>query len=375
MATVGDLRRDKGTGTAPRWLDATSRWQARYTGVDGRRHAVYSKTPGLAGARECAKLRDQAIAAATAGVDPTLQPLADYLETYLARRTSLEAASRERYARLIAKHVRAGDRNVVGKEIAGIPLARLRTDDLEDLYRARLRSGAAPKSIELLHTLIHGALAQATARGRLVRNPADGAERPTVRRVAPDVYSKAQLRELVEAAAGTDLGAFVAVLATTGQRLGELIDLRWADVDLDRGRLTIRAPEKGGVPHAVPLAPSVVRALHRQRAAIAETRLRRRGAWEDTGLVFPGRWGERANRQGVTEALQRIAAGAGLPPITARNARHAVATALLEDGIPMKVVQELLGHRTFRQTADTYSHVSEGLLDRVAAAMERAVGE
>lgn len=168
MTGVGDIRRDKGTGTAPRWLAASNRWQARYTAADGRRRSVYSPVPGPAGAKACAKLRDEAIAAAAAGIDPSLTPLAEYLDAWLARRRDLSPASRERYGRLIRLHVReskARDRR--GKAIAAKPLIRLSTDDVEDLYLAAEAGGMAPKGIELLHTMLHAALEQAAGRGKV----------------------------------------------------------------------------------------------------------------------------------------------------------------------------------------------------------------
>ena len=80
MADVGEIRRDRGTGSEPRWLEGTRRWQARYVAADGKRKAVYSRVPGPAGKREAAKLRDDMIRATDAGVNPSLMPLAEYLE-------------------------------------------------------------------------------------------------------------------------------------------------------------------------------------------------------------------------------------------------------------------------------------------------------
>lgn len=105
MSDVGELRRDKGTGSEPRWLAESKRWQARYVTPDGKRRSVYCSAPGPAGKKACARLRDEQIAAAAAGVDPSLQPLGEYLARYLARRTNLTDATRKRYGTLIRLHV------------------------------------------------------------------------------------------------------------------------------------------------------------------------------------------------------------------------------------------------------------------------------
>lgn len=383
MLDVGELRRDKGSGMEPR-LRADGRWESRYVAADGRRRTVYVRDTcsgphprrACAAAKTCAKLRDEGIAAAAAGIDPSLMPFADYLDSYLERRMNLQPASRERYQRLVRLHVRGStardERQVL---IATKPVIRIRPDDIESLYLDRQAAGLAPKGIELLHTLIHGALARALERGRVLRNAASGAERPAVRRAAPNVLDGGELRRLMDAAVGHRLEAFVAVLATTGLRHGELLELTWSAVDLDRGQIVLANPEKGGVPRTLLLAPRVTRTLRAQKARIAETRLGRAGAWIDRDLVFPGTWGDRADRSTIGDQVHAIAAGAGLPPVTPRALRHAVATELLRRGVPMKVVQELLGHRTYKQTADTYAHVSETMQRMVVDAMTAAVGE
>lgn len=376
IVDVGELRRDKGTGTAPRWLEASHRWQARYVAADGRRRSVYSSIPGAAGAKACAKLRDEAITAAAAGVDPSLTPFAEYLERWLARRRDLSPASRERYARLIRLHVRKSQaKDARGKAIATKPLIRLTTDDVEDLYLAAEAGGMAPKGIELLHTMVHAALEQAAGRGKVLRNAADGAVRAKVRRVVPEVYDDAQLRRLLDVADGTAIGGLVAMLATTSLRHGELLDLRWSSVELDAARVVIASPEKEGRARTIPLTARAVRMLRAHRARQNEARLARAGAWEDGDFVFPDRWGARGNMAWNREQLHALTAKHSLPAATPRNLRHAVITSLLRNGVHMKVAQELAGHATMKQTSDTYSHVDEGMLGAARDVLSRVVGE
>jgi integrase len=319
MLDVGAIRRDKGAGSKPRWRAAEGRWEARWTRPDGRRKSEYSRIPGPAGEKAAAKLRDAAIEAAHAGVDPSLMPLADYLDAYLARRASLSDDSRQRYARLVKRIRTSGARNAAGKVIAEIPLIRVKTDDIEDLYAHESASGMAPKGVELLHTLIHGALAKAQTRGKVLRNAADGAERAKVTRIAPDGPGRRRsCAELMDASRGTRLEAFVAVLATTGQRHGELRTLTWADVVEDR--IVLRDPEKGGVPRTILLAPRVVRALKASG---------RRSPRRASPVAAPGTTTTSCSRRRgatvldptqVRMELAAIAKAAGLPAITPADA-------------------------------------------------------
>lgn len=367
-ALVGE-RRDKGTGGRPQ-RRTDGRFTAQWTDLAGRRRYVYGRTE-----RECERKRDDAIRLAHAGVEPSGLTLAAYLERYLARRLNLDERSRERYGRLLRLHVRGSDaRDDRGRRIADKAIARLTTDDIEALYLER-SAHLAPKTVGLLHTFLHTALAQATARGKIVRNPADGAERPQIRRTPPPVLDGSQLRALMDAAEGSESEAFVAVLATTGLRHGEILDLRWSAVDWERGCLVLANPEKGGVPRSIPVPPRTIRSLRTHRARVAEVRLRRAGAWQDEDRVFPGTWGEAADRSSSGDRLAEVAKSAGLGHVTVRQLRHSVATELLRQGVPMKVVQELLGHRSMRQTSDTYSHVSESMMASAMAAMARVVGE
>jgi len=360
--------RAKGTGMEAR-LRRDGRWEARFVGADGRDRSVYAKTK-----RAAEDLRDERLRELRAGIDPSLQPLAEYLERYLARRSrSLAPSSVERYGRLIRIHV-------AGTAAGAIPIAKLTADDLDDLYAERLAAGLAPKTLELLHTLIHGGLAVAQKRGKVVRNVADLVDRPTVRRRERTTLTRDQARALLEAARGHRLEAFITLAVQVGPRHGELLGLRWADVDWDAGMLRIRrqvdsATTKDRRPRGVQLPERSLRALRAHRARQAERRMAAGGAYEEAlDLVFAGPWGEPLDRRQVRVEFHRIREAAGLPHLTVHDLRHSCATLLLEEGIPSKVVAEMLGHHSTRQTDDTYSHVTPTIQAQAKAAMDRAVG-
>lgn len=157
-------------------------------------------------------------------------------------------------------------------------------------------------------------------------------------------------------------------------RLGELLALRWEDVDLERGTLAARrtatraadgrftvGEPKGGRSRQVALAPEAIAALRRHRARQAERRLRLGALWQDPGLVFDRGDGSGLTHQAVGERMRRRVARLGLPPIRFHDLRHSAATLLLEMGVHPKIVSELLGHAGISITMDRYSHVTEAM--------------
>jgi integrase len=140
--------------------------------------------------------------------------------------------------------------------------------------------------------------------------------------------------------------------ATTGMRRGELLGLRWVDVDLDAARIAVRQP-RVVADHAVHVSEP----------------------YEDYGLVFIHPDGSPIHPQRFSDWFRQHVRAAGLPAIRLHDLRHSYATAALAAGIPAKVVSERLGHATIAITMDTYSHVLPGLDERAAATVARLILE
>jgi integrase len=169
-------------------------------------------------------------------------------------------------------------------------------------------------------------------------------------------------------------GTLWAVLLVGGLRPSEALALRWSDVNLDRGELRVlrklRRPGCGRgwlveecktdkSRRVVPLIPAAVEALVRHRDRQAVERVIAGEGYAGHGFVFADTRGEPWRVDGVHKyhwlpMLRRL----HLPAVRLYDARHSCATMLLESGVPMKTVQEILGHASMMLTADTYSHVS-----------------
>jgi integrase len=269
-----------------------------------------------------------------------------------------------------------------------VRVARLRPQQLQLLYQERLAAGLSPLTVRHLHAIVHRGLGQAVRWGVAGRNVADLVDPPRQRRYTLDVLTAAEVVALLDVARGDRLEALYVLAVTTGMRRGELLALRWRDVDLDRGvlavtgslqrvggQLVIGEPKTASSRRRVVLAQAAVRALRSHRLLQAKQRL---GAlhWEDHDLVFTneiGRPTEPGNllRRSFWPLLER----AGLRRVRFHDLRHTAATLLLSRGVHAKVASEMLGHSTIGITLDLYSHVSEAMQREAASAMDAILGE
>ncbi len=170
----------------------------------------------------------------------------------------------------------------------------------------------------------------------------------------------------------------------TGARLGELLALRWREVDLDRGNLqvirTARRITGKGIAYSEPkthrsrrpvaLSGETVQVLREHWRAQAERRLELGPTYADNGLVFASLTGHPLDDSNLRRAFRRTLADAGLPRLRFHDLRHSAATLMLRAGVHPKVVSERLGHATVGITLDTYSHVLPDLQRDAAEALD-----
>lgn len=329
-------------------------------------------------------LRD-ILAAADKGehVDPSRQPLGAYLEEWLDG-LRLRPGTIASYRRNLRVHV--------VPVLGAVPLASLTTARINALYRELERTGRAdvkeprglsPRSVRYIHTNLSAALAAAVRERRLARNPAADARPPTAREAkAPEMacWTATQLAAFLRWAAGhSEHHPLWHVLAATGMRRGEALALRWHDVSLDAGTVSIRrsagvvrnrgeAPvivegdTKSGKPRVVDLDAATVAVLRAYRKARGSMALQ---LARDDALVFADHEGRARYPEGVSRRfgmdLARCRkAGADLPVIRLHALRHTHATILLSAREPVHVVSRRLGHASPTVTMTIYAHVLPG---------------
>lgn len=256
--------------------------------------------------------------------------------------------------------------------------------------------GLSQTSVRLVHVTMHRMLGDAVRWDLVARNVADAASRdaPKARRTGRDtirVWEPTQLDHFLRSVKDDRLYALWLLLVNTGLRRGEALGLRWSDLDLENGRLTVQrahvvvnhaviesTPKTDDSIREISLDADTVAVLRAHRKRQSEDRL----AWGRTGtttpLVFTWEDGRPLHPDVVSRTFARMAAAAGLPAIRLHDLRHSNASAGLKAGIPMKVMQERLGHKSISITADIYSHVSrdvdQAAADRLAAVIRGGAG-
>ncbi len=357
---------------------ADGRWEGRYhVEVDGawKRRSVFGRTKA-----EVAKSLRAALTARDGGavVASAKETFGSFLDAWLeGTSATIRPRTFASYAQIVRDHLKPN----LGRTL----LARLQPQHVQRLHQDLLASGLSPKTVRNVHVTLHRALDQAQ-RWRLVpTNIADLVDAPRVRRQEMKALSPEEARSVLEAARDDDdLEAPWTVALTTGLRQGELLALRWPEVELERGTLRVVAslvrlagqepklaePKSQRSRRQVELSAGAVDSLQRHRAGAIEAALKAGRAYDRAGFVFR-RTDERPLSVTTTwKRWRRLLAAAHVPPMPFHSARHSAATLLLGRGVHPKIVSEMLGHSTVAITLDVYSHVTPAMNREAARVMD-----
>jgi integrase len=263
------------------------------------------------------------------------------------------------------------------------------------------RRRIGPASARRIHATLRSALATAVRRRLLSWNPAVGIELPTVNRPKVRPWEPGDLGAFLDKVAADPFGSVFEVIAATGLRRGEALGLRWDDIDLEASRLTVRQQlvhvtsdepcpycarqhkmasfgrpkTASGEDRVVDLDSGVIGVLMAHRLHQDAQRAEWGPAYSDHGLVFPREDGTPWPPERLTKVFGKLVADSGLRRIRLHDLRHGQASLMLAAGVPMAVVSKRLGHSTIGITADTYSHLLEGVgrdaAERAAALIPR----
>ncbi len=306
----------------------------------------------------------------------------DYFNHWLQdhKRPAVKAKTYQRYEELVRIHVKP--------TLGRIALSKLSPADLQHLYAGKLSGGLSARTIGHLHRLISGALKQAVLWGFLARNVADAVAPPRVTRREMQALTAEQARAFLNAAEGSPWEALFVLAVTTGMRQGEMLGLKWSDVDIDGGWLQVRRtlsqvtgtgfveaePKTAKSRRRVPLTSIAIAALLDHQARQAEQRLALGPAWDNQGFVFPSASGGPMDYKNLTKRVfAPLLSKAEVPTIRFHDLRHTAASLMLAQGVHPKVAQEVLGHSQVSVTLDTYSHVVPPMLTDAAHRVEAAL--
>jgi integrase len=312
-------------------------------------------------------------------VEPETAALGRYLDKWLeaSAKPRLRTKTLADYTKLLARYVRPA--------MGGRPLAKIRPLEIQSLYREMQERGLSARTVRYTHAVLHSAFSQAVKWRMLAQNPTDCVDLPRQVRTEMKVLSPDQTRRFLEEARKDRLGAMFAVAVTTGLRPSEYLALKWSDLDLATGKLTVNRSLdwiKGGgwqfqetkrpaSRRTVKLQGAVSRILQQHQTDQAQERSDAGEKWQDHGLAFTTRNGGPLDERNVAqENFARILKAAGLPTIRLYDLRHTAATVALIAGVPPKVVSEMLGHASAAFTLDVYAHVLPHMQDQAAAQVE-----
>ncbi len=332
-------------------------------------------------------------------LDPSKLTVRIYLGQWLTSiQPSVSPKTFERYQEIVKRHLVPA--------LGDTLLRRLSSLQIEAYYaQARaggsLRSRPRPKAGEAAaapaglsartvrhhHRILSQALRKAVeAQPRLLNhNPAKGAKAPKPERQEIRALDDAEIKQLLAAAQGTALRQPVLLDLTTGLRRGELLGLRWKDIDLAKGTLTVaqsleqtkdglrfKPPKTKSSRRSITLPPVIVEMLRRHRTDQTEARLKIGLGRDPDGLVFTRADGEPIVPDELSKSFVRLARRARLDGVTLHGLRHTHITQLLGRGVPLKVVSERAGHSSVAFTLDVYGHVLSGMQDQATAAIQEA---
>jgi integrase len=315
--------------------------------------------------------------------------VADYARHWLVDIAPSMAAPKtlERYADIVERHIVA--------QIGATALQKLDGPRIDAFY-AHLRTagrldgkgGLAPQTVQHIHRLLSQILASAVKARKLRSSPIEAVQTtPRVRRGEIQVLTDAQLAALLAHMADRPLRVPVMLAVATGMRRGEILGLRWRDVDLDRAELsvaqvveqtakgvTFKEPKTERSRRAIALPSRIVEELRSHKKASAELRLKLGQGRDALDLVFPSTLeGGARNPDLFSKEFAREAARAGAPQVTFHGLRHTHITHLLRSGVPVHVVSARAGHANAAVTLNIYAHVMPGQQEDAAAIVDSAL--
>jgi integrase len=313
-------------------------------------------------------------------VEPTRVSLGEYLERWLTdyARPKLKGSTLDRYETIVRKRLIPA--------LGTVQLAKIQPIQLQNFY-SEMQREVSNTTVLHYHRVLHKALESAVKWQLLGRNVADAVELPRKRKREFPILTESETARLLAEVQGTWLHTPVLLAVSTGMRRGEILGLKWTDVDLKARRLvvqrsleqrksgevTFKEPKSSRGRRSIPLPMFAVRTLQAHRREQLAKLLELGLASASEGLVCTTEDGSAVPPDRLSGAFRDLIRRSNLPPVRFHDLRHSHATQLLKENVHPKVVSERLGHATVSITLDLYSHVLPSMQEEAAEKFDAAI--
>ncbi len=365
MSSDRSKAKRRGHGEGSIYQRADGRWAAvidlGYIGGKRKRRTFYRKTRKEA----AAKLNEELVNLRRGGLVATSDVLLEtYLRTWLKDSLEGHRAPRtvESYTLMIENHIIP--------DIGRIRLGKLTQSDVQGLLNRKKASGLSSRTVGYIRAILRSALTDAAKQEIIVRNVAANTQAPRGERKEPKPFTLEEIKTFFTVVENDRHEAAYVLAGTYGLRRGEVLGLRWSDIDEEDGVFHVRQQVQrvdGKIQilplktkssrRTLPLTNAVIDALKRRRAHQDEERLIAGSRGTETGLMITSSIGTPLSPGNFYERYQDLLEKSGLERHTFHDLRHTATTLLVRQGVHPRVAMEILGHSQISVTMDVYAHV------------------
>jgi integrase len=348
-------RRHNGEGSFTKRKDGRIQGSIR---VDDKRLTVYGSTRTEARANLLTKVEEYKAGKVIA---PPRMTVGQYLTKYLEIRVDLKAGVHQHTTYVLRK---------ISGVLGHVALQELCFDDILKLVLAWKEGGLKPWSIHRYFSALEAALGHAVKMRLIVANPCVGIKLPKIEKIKHRILTRAQIALVLEASKGHWFRDIFILFLATGLRKGELIALRWEDIDMQAKLLHVRrnvvwingqgyvedSPKTEASRRTIFLQPFALDMLRQHLLDQDEQRLLAGDRWVECGLVFPRNKGDHLRPTALNVAFAAVLKSINMDHMSVHSLRHTTATQLLSMRINPEVVKEVLGHESVLTTLIIYGH-------------------
>ena len=381
-------KRGQNEGSIRKRKDGT--WEARVTigiSADGKqqRKSLYGKTRQEVSAKMTDLLNNLQKGIIT---NPTEMTLAEWLDYYMSeyKKRYVKPTTDINYTVKVKNHIKPA--------IGHYKLKALRQDIIQKFVNSLSDKGLAPSTVIDVYKLLSNALETAVDDGLIVRNTANRVKLPKTTKPQINVLTQEQQNAFVEQAKVTYMGVVYIFDLCTGMRLGELLGLKWQDIDFEQNQLHIRrilrkvkdpdnadehwhlefgTPKTLSSERTIPLNDTAIKVLADVWEQQEKNKEKASSAYEDNDLVFCTQLGRPLDPNNIRRTCYSICEKIGVSDIHPHCLRHTFTTRGAENNVDVRVMQKFLGHATIKETADAYTHILDDLKQDEIRKLDSAV--